>query len=109
MSSIDIDDHLQVLLASGTAREVKDYIERHEAMLAISPQRFPDGGYCREVGRGEDIMCEERGVPVNYLPADEVAWNVERHYGTPARRRLPCTCSRCHGEKTARPLIWTSE
>jgi len=26
MSSIDIDDHLQMLLASGTARVVKDYI-----------------------------------------------------------------------------------
>ena len=33
-------------------------------------------------------LCEERGVPVNYVPPDEVAWTKDLPYGTPLAAAL---------------------
>lgn len=33
-------------------------------------------------------LCEERGVPVNYVPPDEEAWTKDLPYGTPLAAAL---------------------
>lgn len=98
MSSIVPDDHFNELLASGTAHEVEEYLERHEASCPPSFVSEPQyRAYLRKASvaavAAENLavvryLCEEKGVPVNHVPLDEFAWTPNAQKVTPLAEAL---------------------
>jgi hypothetical protein len=81
--SLDLLENLESLLASGSALEVKALLSLEEATLTPTYLRGPRyrstlriaASIAATVGNAPVVayFCEERGVPSNFVPPDEIA------------------------------------